>query len=199
MATKLEIANRAILLARGVPIESLDETSGLARTVSTALTASIQEVVAVHEWNRLNRTLKLIPSITYTLVDSQYTYAFKLPSDYSNLISIKDVNGFNYTDFRNESGHILCNWDVIYLHYNIQVTETSDLPEYLASVIAAHVAISISGVMSADDTLVAALEGKYLRRLSTAKVADARNSPAAYIMTDQTSHFIDAHNTYGEV
>lgn len=199
MATKLQIANRALLEVNGSPILSLDERTGTARIVKAALEGSIEEVQALANWPILRRTIVLQPSVEWTPVDAEFTNAFKQPADFGNVVHVTDNNGNLGYDYRLENGYILSNLDSVYLRYNINLETVTEFPPYLVMVLVAHLAYRIVGPITGDLNGKNALNQEFKSQLRKGKILAARESPPQNYMTDTESRFIEAHDGYGEV
>ncbi len=200
MATKLQIANDALMEINESPIQSLDAETGAARTVSAALDGVIRNVVGDYNWPIKRTVRKLTPSTSYVMQDSSYDNAFEIPSDCDQITSVKDDIGYAGYRYTLRDNHILADMDFVFLHYNKEATEVVDFPNYLATALTFALAARIAGPIAGEsEGEKASRRTTATRYINKAKKIASREGPSQTYISDDTSQFMEAHRSYGRI
>lgn len=152
MASKTEIANRA-LIKLGQPRVSNIETdsSSAAVTLNQIYSSVLQSCLQMYPWNFSVTRTDLAPDANAP--SWGFNYAFTLPTDYLQLLEVKDD-----VEFRVEGGKILCDGeDVLYIKYVANITDTALFPPVFVEFFAQQLAIEASDRITDDDNLKANL------------------------------------------
>lgn len=201
MATKLQIANRALLFLGGTPITDLGDTNNnSARILNAAVDASIEEVLELGDW-AINRKTAASTGTTSGLPDSQYTYLHDLTAlgSFVNRIRLlTDVDGYRITDYRREGTDLYADEETIYVRYSHPVADPVSFPAYLVSLCVAHLAKMVAIPITGSEDRQGRASEEFERMLTRARVASAREEPPQTYMTDAQSRFVQAHDNHSE-
>lgn len=175
MATKLSIANAALLKIGASPIMSLDDDSKAARHCKLRLQDVKETVLRMHPWNSASRRVVLSPLASGPAYD--YSYQFQLPTDYIRMVSNSDE------DYRIETDLLLSNDTSIEMKFVCNVDEPK-LDPLLAECIACYLAQELSYPITQSSTVKNQAEEAFKLALSRARTADAQDEPAGAFEAD---------------
>lgn len=90
MPSQVDICNVAILDVGGNTINAIDEGSREAELCDHYWEMFVDEVLSEHTWNFAKQWVALAEEAGYSMVDSEYGYAYELPSDYVRMSRMED-------------------------------------------------------------------------------------------------------------
>lgn len=185
MASEVEIANLALRkLTASDRIDTLEDPTDTARSLSDVWTPTRQRVLSEHPWNVASRRAILAPKATAPAFG--FTYAYLMPSDPWCLrvwgLS-RDHHGSAV--WKVEGRDILTNeGTALYIHFIADVTDVATWPPYLVNVFAEALGESIAYRITGDRQAEAAALGRYRDSLPVARSLDAQESATAYAYAD---------------
>ena len=197
MTTTLQIANRALLSLSLSSINSLEAQTTPARVMYEAVDWSISTVLTERNWVYSTRTATLTASVEETPPDTEYKYAFTLPSNVDRLVGVLDTGLSISEDYRMEGKLIYSNLATLIVRYISHSIELVNIPHKLADIIAVHLAASTCLRLTEDRRLQGELENNYKILVSNYSVSDAQQKAPQQYMNDNSSGFIGAHKGYG--
>ena len=114
-----------------------------------------------------------------------------------SLLSVRGSDGGYTTNFQVVGKYIYSNEERIIVTYTETISTVSEAPEYLASLIAAHLAMEACTVVTGDGNKYYAMERIYARELTRARSQELRMNPHGLEwMDDSNSSFLQAHRGY---
>lgn len=141
MASKVEIANLALMALGANPISSFNEDSKESILINNIWAITRRSLLRQNIWNFAVRRASL-PRISAP-PHHQYSYAFQLPNDFIRFAQAH--TNFNY---RIENDKLLCNEESINVSYVADIQDTTfwspDFTELFASKLAAELAYPIT-------------------------------------------------------
>ena len=137
-ASKVEIANSALIKIGAAPILSFDDATKEARLVKHRYIPGLRACLRSHIWNFALKRLSLAP--TATTPAFKYTYEFALPADFVRALDVSDGD----QDYRMENGKILANTNELEFLYVYQNEETPTYDALFDEVLANYLAWDLS-------------------------------------------------------
>lgn len=198
MSTDLQVVNKALRHLGQFPVENLaSNTSAVSRAMKDGLADSIKGVLSSYNWTA-NRVSEESTGSLITPTDAHWVYRHDLTSlsaTMDSLISVKTGCG-NYThDFQVVGDNLDTIDEVITITYTKVINTVSDVPEYLASLIAAHLAMESCMIITGDGNKYYAMERIYARELTRARSQELRMNPhGVELLDDRSSSFLRAHH-----
>jgi hypothetical protein len=126
MASKVEIANRALQQLGAKRIVSLTEDSKNARAVNSAYESIKLSELRKHPWNFAIKRAQLAASVTAPLFTK--STSFPLPSDFVRLLSPDPEVNYNDIDWQIEGRNIITNEDApLEIRYIYDVTDPNEM------------------------------------------------------------------------
>jgi hypothetical protein len=161
------IANRALgRLGKG-RIDNLDTGSELSQYVNTFLGEAIAAVLSARSWSFAKREqlvrIALEPAYGYL-------YAYQLPSDIINLVAVDT----GIRSYRPEGALILTDAETVYITYIPKPADPGNLPEYIKTAIATHLAFLLTPPLTSNEQMAARIMQDKVMSLEEAVRADAR-------------------------
>lgn len=201
MATKLELANRAIRELGGTPITQANYDNGNHNTgviLSDAVASSIRSVLFSHDW-AINRKTVESTGVTTSLPDNQFAYRHDLSEETPPLVMLRELTdsaGYRITDYRREGQNIYSGYKTVYVRYSYDITDPSTFPPYLEDAIVAKLTYEVAIPISGSENRKNIALREYEKILSRAKVLAAREEPPQAFIDDSSSRFVEAHNDH---
>lgn len=198
MSTDLQVVNKALRHLGQFPIENLAEnTSAVSRAMKDGLADSIKGVLSNYNWTA-NRVSEESTGTLITPTDAHWVYRHDitaLSATMDSLISVKTGSGDYTYDFQVVGDILDTIEEIITITYTKVITTVADVPEYLASLIAAHLAMESCMVITGDGNKYYAMERIYARELTRARSQELRMNPHGLEwMDDNNSSFLCAHH-----
>lgn len=192
MATKVDIANKALTKIGLDTITKLDEGTVQARRVNAVFDTTLDTLLQIYPWNFAmeRKTLALLSDQP----EFEYTYQFQLPTNPYCLkpIELYDNNINKIYDWIVEGRKILCNESVVYLRYIKRVTSIENLSAAFVEMFACYLAREVSQKMSGIAKLKTELSSDFKYWYSQAKLQD---SSAGTYKQRHRSKWISARNS----
>ena len=192
MATNLQVANRAIREVGGQPIDDLsDARSSTSRIVNDALPFSIEEVLSSFDWtvNLATEASAGATGVGIGLPGSAYVYKHvfsSLSQTFDRVVAVFDASGAQIYEYHIEGNVLYSSEENLYIRYSYQLTDVANLPAFIVSVIAAHLAKEICLPLSGDQEKKAYLEQQYMQYLEKAKITSLLQNPQQAYIDDST-------------
>ncbi len=204
MSTDLDVANKALRHLGLSPVESLSaNSSSMSRVLLDTLQSSLNTVLGSYDWS-VNRHFDESVGTESTLVDyPEYRYLHDLtqvgtpPVNFDNIVSIKSPEGLYVTKYHRIGDSLYTAEKDILITYTETLDTVADMPEYLASLIAAHVAMEGCMALTGDGNKYYVMSKIYDRELRRARSQEFRMTPKGYTnRPDSASSFIQAHSGF---
>jgi hypothetical protein len=172
MASKVEIANRALQLLGAKRIVSLSEDSRNARAINAAFEPVKLAELRKHPWCFATKRVQLPASATapaFTRANS-----FPLPSDFIRLLSQDPEVNFNDLDWIIEGRNIITNdgapLDVRYIY---DVTDPNEMDVLFRETLSAKLAEQLCEEITQSNTKMATASAVYKESIAEARKANA--------------------------
>jgi len=200
MSTELQIANRALRHLGIPPIVSVAANAGsFARVLNDALPDSINEVLSLHEWSA-NRITVSSTGTSFEELDTPHAFRHDLSvldPTFDNVTKITDERGNRISDYRIEHNNLDICAETVILSYTYQVSDVSSFPQYLVSVIAAHLAKETCLSLTGDQNKGYVMEKKFQSVFRDARSQEFKQNPHNSKYDNGTvSGYIAAHQGY---
>ncbi len=172
MASKVEIANRALQLLGAKRITSLTEDSRNARSINAAYEPVKLAELRKHPWCFATTRAQLAANATEPLFTR--TNSFPLPSDFVRLLPPDPEVNLNDLDWVIEGRNIITNdsapLDVRYIY---DVTDPNEMDVLFREVLAAKLAEQLCEEITQSNTKLAAANAAYKDTIAEARRANA--------------------------
>ena len=162
----VEIANRALGRLGKNRIDSLVSGDDASQYVNTFLGEAVEAVLSARSWSFAKR-VELARRVDAPAFG--YLYAYALPSDLVNLVSI-DTD----MEYQPEGDSILTDAEAVYLVYVARPTDPGLLPGYIKKAISTHLAALLATPLTSSEGLSALIRQEAALALEEAVRADAR-------------------------
>lgn len=159
MATKLEIANRALVKLGERTIDDLDSGLDVANSVKMAIDPARKLVLQLHPWNEVHTRVAVVATESDPKYGS-YRYSAPVPSDCLRLYGVQDAEEMD-VDYRREGNVILSGEEMAFVSYNRDEEDFTLFSETLADVIASHLARVIAYAITGKDSNVERLRAEF--------------------------------------
>ncbi len=128
MASKTEIANRALAILGQSQVADIDtDTSVAAKRILAAWTIARQEAIRAHAWTFSVEAAELTADGAYTPIECDWRFRYPVPSDYLGLISYNGrYTGALHTCCEMRQGMIYSNESRARITYTKDVVETGN-------------------------------------------------------------------------
>lgn len=178
MASKVEIANRALQLLGAKRITSITEDSRNARSIDAAFEVIKQAELRKHPWNcAIKRTQLAADSTAPTFGKSNY---FQLPSDCLRILAPDPEYNFNDLDWQIEGRKIATNDTApLNLRYIYDVDDVNEMDVLLRETISAKLAEALCEEITQSNQKKADAQSAYKEAVAEAKRANAIERVAA--------------------
>lgn len=177
MASKVEIANRALQLLGAKRIVSLTEDSRNARAINAAFEPVKLAELRKHPWCFATKRAQLAASSTTPLFTR--SNSFPLPSDFVRLLPPDPEVNFNDLDWVIEGKNIITNdsapLDVRYIY---DVTDPNEMDALFREALSAKLAEELCEEITQSNTKKAVAKDAYKDVIADAKRANAIEKPA---------------------
>ncbi len=223
MSTDLDVANKALRHLGLSPVESLSSTtSSMSRVLLDTLRSSIKSVLGAYNWS-VNRYVNESVGVESRLKEySEFRYAhdltklgglyispegefyiqydtegglYRQPVNFDNIVSVKTRDGLYVTQYQRIGSTLYVTEKNILISFSQPLDTVATMPEYLASLIAAHVAKEACMSLTGDGNKYYVMDSIYEKELRRARSQEFRMSPKGYTYNpDSASSFIQAHS-----
>jgi hypothetical protein len=178
MASKVEIANRALQLLGAKSIVSLTEDSRNARSANACYETLKKSLLRRHVWNFAIKRAQLAASVTEPLFTK--TTSFPLPSDFIRLLPPDPEDNFNDLDWQIEGRNIVTNDDApLEIRYIYDVTDPNEMDILFREALSAEMALNMAEELTQSNQKKADMMLLAKEAISEAKRANAIESVAA--------------------
>ena len=162
--TNVELMNVALTRLGAPKISNEDELTREAEVMTTLFDPVYENILSQTNWNSAIVDTELARTST-TPTDPNYLYAYALPTDYFNTVTVYDNSGVAITSFVHQNAEILSNSARVFLKY-VQKPAVNELPPWFTMLFALQLAVSaqeaIIGIGTVQDRLAAELEQQRL-------------------------------------
>lgn len=180
MASKIEIANRALVRLGAARISSLDENSANARAVKDAFDFVAEEVMASHTWNSITTRTSLAKLSEDPLWE--YEKQYPLPGDYLRMVEIDSIDPdepWAVEQFKDSSNNIhkVLLVDLatpVNIRYVRNETNTGRWGIHLASTVAARLSVELVEQLGKSGRTREQMERMHERVFAQARKVDAQ-------------------------
>jgi len=178
MASKTEIANRALQRLGAKRITSLNDDSRNARAVNAAFEPCKLAELRKHTWSCASKRVQLAASSTPPAFG--YQNSFPLPSDFIRLLSADPGYLLNGEDFQIEGRNLLTDEsDPRDTRYVYDVTDPNEMDVLLREVISCRIALEICEEITQSNTKKQSIQQDYDDLIAEARRANAIEKPAS--------------------
>lgn len=172
MASKVEIANRALQLLGAKRIVSLTEDSRNARAINAAYEPIKLAELRKHPWACATKRAQLAASATAPIFTR--ARSFPLPSDYIRLLPPDPEVNFNDLDWIIEGRNIITNDDApLDVRYVYDVTDPNEMDVLFRECLAAKLAEALCEEITQSNTKLASAALAYKDIIAEARRANA--------------------------
>ena len=172
MASKVEIANRALQRLGAKTIASLSEDSRNARAINTAYEPVKLAELRKHSWTCAIKRAALAASATEPLFTK--TNAFPVPSDFVRLLPEDPEDLTNYSDRNLEGRNIITNEDApLNIRYIKDVTDPNEMDPLFREAFSAKLAVELCEEITQSNTKKADAQAAYVEAIAEAKRVNA--------------------------
>jgi len=122
---------------------------------------------------------------------------YKQHVNFENLVSVKTSNGLYDTKYQRMGSSLYTASQTILITFTQPLESVATMPEYLASLVAAHVAMEGCMALTGDGNKYYVMSKIYDKELRRARSQEFRMSPKGYTYNpDSASSFIQAHSGF---
>lgn len=172
MASKVEIANRALQMLGAKTIVSLTEDSRNARSINLAYEPAKLAELRKHPWNFAIKRAQLAASATEPLFNRDNS--FPLPSDCVRLLSPDPEVNFNDLDWQIEGRNIITDWAApLDIRYIYDVTDPNEMDVLFRELLSAKLALDLCEEITQSNAKKSDAKAIYDDIVSQAKRANA--------------------------
>jgi hypothetical protein len=172
MASKVEIANRALQILGAKRIVSLTEDSRNARAISAAFEPVKLAELRKHPWAFATKRVQLAASATAPAFTK--ARAFPLPADYVRLLPPDSEENFNDLDWEIEGKSIITNDSApLNVRYIYDVTDPNEMDVLFRESFAAKLAEQLCEEITQSNTKVATAQSFYKDAIAEARRTNA--------------------------
>lgn len=189
MASKVEIANQALVLIGADLITSLDDNTKNAKTCKALFDQVRDEVLSEHPWKcaKGRKALAALDGVDETTLFN-YKFAYPIPSDFLWIVEPQQSD----MEYMAEGTNILANegppFNIIYVK---RIDDMNVLRPYVREVIAAKLGWKISPTITGKDSVIARMEKQYDKAMAFARYRDSLEKSVERLESDT---FLDAHD-----
>lgn len=180
MASKTEIANRALIKVGERRVSNVETTdTEAARTINELYDTVRDAVLSSYPWNFSIKRANLAPDATSPVWE--WNYAYTVPSDFLSLVCIKDNPEYDF-----ENNKILTDeGTTLYIKYISKVTNTGLYSPVFVEAFSALLAAESIEKITQSNTKKAALQAEYERIIRRAHMIDAQENPIKDLELDE--------------
>ena len=176
MPSVVDIVNRALDKLGQQPITSLDDGNTAANLATRTWPIVRDQVLRSHPWNFAVRRDNLAP--LEETPDWGFAYQHQLPDKLLRLLEIRDLSTDEY---QIENNKILCDDDVVYIRYIVQVTDPNEYDASFVNAVSVAMAFEMCERLTQSNTKKKILADEYQTVMDQAKLVDAvENPPSAF-------------------
>jgi hypothetical protein len=178
MASKVEIANRALQMLGAQSITSLGENSRNARSANACYESLKQALLRKHVWGFAIKRAQLAASATEPLFTK--ANSFPLPSDCLRVLPPDPEDNFNDIDWTIEGRNIVTNDDApLEIRYIYDVTDPNEMDILFREALSAEMALHMAEEITQSNAKKGDALGFSREAVSEAKRVNAIESVAA--------------------
>lgn len=197
MSSDLQVVNKALRHLGRPPIESIADNRGSdSRILKDSLDASIRSVLGANDWTA-NRASESSTGVERVVNDDKYLYRHDLSAlanPLDTIVWISDDYGSYLHQYQQTGDNLDASAKIITIAYTYVIDTVANMPEYLASLIAAHLAMESCMALTGDGNKYYVMERIYTREFRKARSQEFRMNPQGFNMGDaNTSSFIATH------
>ena len=197
MATDLQVVNKALRHLGQPPVEVIaDNRSSHSRLLKDSLDSSIRSVLGANDWT-VNRASESSTGVERAVNDTKYLYRHDLSAltnPLDTIVWISDDYGAYLHQYQQTGDNLDISAEIITIAYTYVISTAANMPEYLASLVSAHLAMESCMALTGDGNKYYAMERIYTREFRKARSQEFRMNPQGFNMGDSTtSSFIAAH------
>lgn len=183
MASKVEIANRALQKLGAKRISTLEEDSVNARTVLAAFESVKLAELESHVWSFAIARAELAADASEP--DWGRANSFELPADFVRLAHPYPEDNSNADDWQIEGRKILTNDAApIYLRYVKDVTDPNEMTPLFREALSARLALELCEALTQSNTKKDSLKDDYAEVITRAKKSNAIQRVSADLPED---------------
>lgn len=172
MASKVEIANRALQLLGAKRITSLTEDSRNARAINAAFEPVKLAELRKHQWSFAIKRAQIAEDTTTPLFTKAASYT--LPADFIALANKDPEDNFNTDDWQIEGRSIVTNDDgPLEIRYVADVTDVNQMDPLFREVLASKLAEQLCEEITQSNTKIQTAMQVYEQNITAAKKANA--------------------------
>ena len=172
MASKVDIANRALQKLGARRIVSLDEDSVNARAVKACFESVKEAELEEHPWSFAIKRAQLAASSTSPLFTK--ANSFPLPSDFLRLLDPDPEDNFNTIDWQIEGRNIVTNEAAaLEIRYIYNVTDPNEMTPLFREALSMRIAFELSEELTQSNTKEKNARAAYESALLKAKRTNA--------------------------
>jgi hypothetical protein len=168
--TFVQIGNRAITFLGGITISSLEDDTDEGRAIKRVYEQTRDHVLRDHPWNFAIKRVSIAANTVAPIYE--YTNAYNVPADWLRTVEV-DTEEEWVMEGRAIVSDASAPLKMVYIH---QVTDATLFDAKFIEAYATRLAADIAYDITASQTIVRALEEKYFRLLSAARLVDAQES-----------------------
>ncbi len=175
MASKVQIANRALQRLAVGRITAFTENTKAAKEVNLIFDDVVQEVISEGAWT--STTIRQTLGQDATAPDWGYSYRYVLPTDpkFLGLLEINET-AIGEVDYTIENGYLLSNDSSMKIKYKAYVTDAQSYDPQLVKAIVAKLAHDLSYSFTGKEGMKDRLLAEYMNALDTGLATDGLNS-----------------------
>ena len=169
MASQIDICNRALIRLGADTITSMEDNTKEARLLNIVYDQARQELLRLHPWNFAIKRV-ILASDPDAAPDFGFLYALPLPAD---CIRVIDVDN-EVTDYKIESGYMMCDSDVPEVIYIADIEDTSLFDSLFGTILSLRLSSEVAYNLTNNASLAAQLTDEYIRMKREAKLFDGQ-------------------------
>lgn len=181
MATKTEIANKALARINVPPVLSIDGNDPQAEEANRAWDMVRDEVLREGGWNFARRRAQL-SRLTETPA-FEFSYYYALPADFISLLELNEIGvteggaeKFEIEGASNNALVIASDAETVKIVYTAKVTDTSIYDSLFTEALSLRLAAELSTFLTGSRSQYQELLREYEMAISRAKLADSRDA-----------------------
>ena len=176
MTSKIAICNTALIALGDSPIAAFPptETTTRAKQCANIYDDVRDSTLRAHPWSCARKRVILSPDVAAPAFE--FSYQFTLPADCLRVLSITE-NAYIQTDYRIESGKLLCNEAAVYLTYIWRNDEPASYDGLLISALSAAIGARLAYAIPGSASLMQMFDAMFNRAINEAKGVNGAEYP----------------------
>ena len=182
MASKVTIANLALLQLGEEPIVSFDDGSDSANRVSVLYDEAVLSVLSKGAWSFATFRAEL--AALTTTPEWEFSYAFQLPTN-PKLLKLLKINGNEMQDVYHkvEQDHLLINTSAVKIKYLGSVTDSGSFNEFFKDTLVEYLKYQLAYAITSTAPLAEKIYAVFQDTLSTSLMLDGQQGHGDRIIT----------------